>query len=63
MLIGLYLLYAFIQAVIFARAAYERDHPVLLVFGLTLFAPMVTVVLLFYSIGDGIKWLVTYRNE
>jgi hypothetical protein len=62
MYIALYIIYALVQAIVIARYVMkEQTAPVLLVFLLSLFAPIVSIIAMFTGIGEGIKWLVTYR--
>ncbi len=62
MLFALYVLYAFVQAVLIARYIIEDDTaPVLLVMGMTLFAPVATLGMIVHYGGEANKWLVTYK--
>lgn len=62
-LIACYFVYALLQSIILARQLKEKTDPVAVVVGLSLFAPLISVILV---IG-AIRWLlikaVTYRND
>ena len=64
MITALYVLYAFIQAVLTARYVFKEDEsPVFAVVLMTIFAPLVSVGLLCGGFYKGVKWLVTYRPK
>lgn len=55
----LYLLCAFVQAVLTARYMEEKESPGLLVLGFTVFAPIVTLGWALYTLQGSVRWLVT----
>lgn len=59
----IYMIFAFAQAIVVARAMKEKTAPGLMVFALCLFAPLVTVALFCDGISGAVKWLVTYKND
>lgn len=64
MFIALYIFYALAQAILIARYhVKEETAPVLLVFLLTIFAPIVSALLLLGGFTEAVKWLVTYRPK
>ena len=64
MTFALYILYAVVQAILVARYGMkEKDHPVLLVVGATIFAPVVSALVILWAAGEAIKWLVTYKQK
>lgn len=69
--IALYILYAFVQAILLARYAMPKDDalgvvlddaPVGMVFIMTLFAPIVSIITAGSMMHFAIKWLVTYKR-
>jgi len=57
--VALYFLFAFVQAILCARAMKEMDDPVMLVSVLVIVAPLLTVGLVLASISAVIHVLVT----
>lgn len=66
MTVGLYILYALVQAILIARYGFdaeERDGPVFMVVMMSIFAPLVSVAAAGFGIHFSIKWLVTYGKK
>lgn len=62
MYFGLYLLYAYIQGVLYARIA-SHPSPSAVVFGCMLFAPILTIGLIWFAIVEFTEFLVRVGNE
>lgn len=64
MFIALYIFYALAQAILIARYHIkEETAPVALVVIMTIFAPIVSALLLLGGFVEAVKWLVTYRPK
>ncbi len=64
MLFALYVLYAFVQAILVARYVIQDETaPVLMVMIMTVFAPIVSAGMTIHYGGEAIKWLVTYKPK
>lgn len=61
MTITLYILYAFVQAILVTRYVMGEKEPVGSVIVCSIFAPVVSVILLLGGFCEAVKWLVTYR--
>ena len=65
-MVALYILYALVQAILVARYGLgpkDRDDPVFTVVLMTVFAPLVSIVVAGCSIHYAITWLVTYGKK
>jgi hypothetical protein len=64
MFVALYILYAFVQAILVARyVIQDQTAPVLLVLVMTIFAPIASIGMIIHYGGAAIAWLVTYRPK
>lgn len=63
MYLGLYILYAIVQAIVTTRFLRERTAPGLMVTIFIIFAPFVTLISLIAGLEHIIRWSVTVNSD